>query len=184
MTKKTDVDVVAQNYLRNNVNAYINPYHAAWYPGGGIVNTAYLASFTTTPGAATPSQNVLIYETQLRGAQVRAAVIELGNYYANITRGVYGLRTSDGVSNWTTYPGTGYFSVNYSPPGVDGKVQDIRINLNALPDISGVIQYSQLTANYNAAWAIIYNRRDQLTVDLTVCHSSCHTSCHGSRGRR
>lgn len=182
MTKKTDVDAVAQGYLRNNVNAYINPYHSLWYPG--YVNTAHLEAFTTAPELAVPSQNTLLNETQLRGSQVRAAIIQLGNYYSRVTRGYYGLLNTSGASTSYTFSGTGYFSIKNTSPGMGSKIQNVVNALNAIPAINGTLQYAQLTNNYSSAWSIIYNSRDELTVDLTVCHSSCHSSCHGSRGRR
>lgn len=184
-TYRTDVDAVAQAYVRNNVNGAINPYRSDWAPG--YTNTGLLGTISQDPSQAHPSSDghLSTNGNTMVTNQVRQAMIDLGNYYGWIAKGHYGLQSTDQSGNsYMQYEGYGYFVFNGAAPGAPDHAARVSADLNTAGTMNGTIQYAQLTNFYNFAWGILNSRKDDLQVELTVCHSSCHTSCHGSRGRR
>ena len=184
-TYRTDVDAVAQAYVRNNVNGAINPYRSDWAPG--YVNMGLVGWISQDPNPAHPSWNgeLSTNGNTMMTNQVRQAMIDLGVYYAWIAKGHYGLQTSNqSGAQPLQYEGYGYFVFNSAAPGAGDHSNRVYSDLQTAGTMNGTIQYAQLTNFYQFCWNIIWNRKDDLLVDLTVCHSSCHSSCHGSRGRR
>lgn len=181
---RTDVDTLAAAYLKNRVNNNIAPLGASFAPA--YTNTTYLAEFSKDPYESHPSL-IIPLEQIMSGDQLRRIIIELGKVYAPIGRGHYGILTTTATSSRYDFAGSSHFYFNSNAPGASDhasanyvRVEDA-VNQHVL---NGDIKQATIMNMYDAVWNVINNNKENIDVDLTVCHSSCHVSCHGSRGRR
>lgn len=92
---RAELNNIAAGYLRDRVNGNINPFHAGWYPGN--TNAGLLGGFSGAPAESYPG-NYANYHVE--GANARQLAINLGNYYARIVRGRYGMIRT-GYSDFT-----------------------------------------------------------------------------------
>lgn len=176
---KTDVDAIAAAYLKNPVNNNINPYSSGWAPA--YTNMALLDTFSGDPAESHPSGAL---PGTMFGNDIRNVMISLGQYYGKIAVGSYGLLTTDANGTRYTGQGVGYFVFNDAAPGIDGHFNSVMAGLNAVGTPSGTSFYQNVIDWYSYGWSIVNGHKNDLVVDLTVCHSSCHSNCHDSRGRR
>lgn len=172
---KSDIDTIAQTYLRNKINAYFpSLYHKDSYPTN--TNSALLTTFSTNPPDATPSTSGKL-SSVITGREVRACALALGQYYRRIALGSYGLRGKDTIK-------TAYFAIDSSAPSKESHDIFVNIPLTNMRHITGKVITKQDVINYyQTAYNAIINNRDYVTIDLTTCHSS-KPPCHSSRGRR
>lgn len=185
---RTDLDSVALSYLKNQVNGNINPYNALWVPA--YCQTAPLANFSRDPYESHPSLSIAA-DTPMNFMQLRAVMMALGEYYAWIAKGHYGLLTTrytsptGPITRSYQFEGRVYFYFNNTAPGAAALHANNMAQMEStVPVVVGNTEFEIIQVMYTAMWNVVNNNKDGLEVDLTVCHSSCHTSCHGSRGRR
>lgn len=179
LLKKSDVNAIAQAHLRDRVNTHINPYHSGWYVSGRM-NTAYLDWFTTNPAEASPSNQL---NEIPRGEETRNAAISLANFYSRVVRGRWGLIMS-GYGNNAAQTYYGYFAINNNAPGMANHASVTRQQAAGITGLSGTIKYADVQNRYDQLWNIINARRDQIEVNLMLCHGSYVPPPHSSRGRR
>lgn len=170
---KTDVDSIAQQYLKGPVDG-LGVYRSGNIPPN--TNPGPVAPYNTNPGAAYPSRSM---GGNTDGEQVKALMLNLVQVYINLGYGTYGLHNTDLVTGatWITGGGTALFSLGGNN-GARGVVQGY-----PAPTKKNLTK-ADVQAMYSAGWSAIAGSLGNIQVDLTVCHSSCHISCHGSRGRR
>lgn len=83
---RAELNNIAAGYLRDRVNGNINPFHSGWYPGN--TNAGLLDYFSGAPAESYPGNYA---NAKVEGANARQLAINLGNYYARIVRGRYGM---------------------------------------------------------------------------------------------
>lgn len=171
-TYKTDLDQIAQAYLKNSIDG-LGVYRAGNIPP--YCSSAGVASYNTNPGEAYPSRSV---GRNIRGAEIKALMLNLVQVYINLGYGNWGLHNTDLVTGatWISNGGRALFSLS----GNNGA----RSVAASSPSPSGNVDRHRVRQLYTDGWYAIHGSLSNLNVDLTVCHSSCHISCHGSRGRR
>lgn len=183
-TFRTDVDSLATAYLKNRVNSQIAPSGASFAPA--YTNTVFLQEFSADPFESHPSQIIPLGQI-MSGDQLQRIIIDLGKYYAWIARGHYGILTTTATTTRYDFEGWRSFFFNNISPVIQGHHDDVVAKVTAAVNVqtlSGKITLLRIQQMYDAIWNVINNNKDNVEVDLTVCHSSCHVSCHGSRGRR
>lgn len=175
-TFSTDIDSIANTYLRSRVNA-INPYHLWWHPEG--VNFARLDWFSTNPPEASPSTQLA--GTEINGAGVSNAVRQLARYYSRVVTARYGVN-----GNHTgAFSAVGYFVLDYKDPSFTSYKEDTyNAVVNRTPAPTGNVTKQHVIDLYNEAWEVINSRRHSPQFDVTVCHSSYVAPPHSARGRR
>lgn len=181
---RTDVDTLAAAYLKNRVNNNIAPAGASFAPA--YTNTAYLTEYSTDPYVSHPSQ-IIPFEQVMSGDQLQRIIIELGKYYSWIARGHYGILTTTATIRRYDFEGWRSFYFNDLSAEIRAHAANVEsqvVNAVNQQTLSGPTILARIQQMYDAIWDVINNNKDNVTMDLTVCHSSCHVSCHGSRGRR
>lgn len=124
--KKTDVDAIAQGYLRDRVNANINPYHSTWAPAN--TNTSYLQTLTGSPNEAVPSARGWVNGV-IQGSQVRNSAINLGNYYARIARGAYGMHGAGSTYSYGSSAYLAFAASDYDATWLNGSLTSFTVPL-------------------------------------------------------
>ena len=110
---KSDVDAMAQTYLRDPVNNVLNPFSPASYPP--YCRTEPFTVFDRDPLASHPSfYGIIANDLAPSSVNVRRDVIALGNEYGNIVRCRYGNHTLNGLVGG----GYGYFACRDSLPAL------------------------------------------------------------------
>lgn len=115
---KSDIDGIAQTYLRDPVNNVLNPFSTAAYPP--YCRTEPLTIFDRDPLSSHPSfYGVIANDLVPQSLHVRDDAITLGNEYGNIVRCRYGQHTLNGLVGG----GVGYFACrDFFPPLYDPSI--------------------------------------------------------------